>query len=315
MALKPPAFNDVRTYGFEHLRYLAETAHLQEGVVGAGDLKVTAAAGGGMKVDVAGGAGYVKGDSGTPGLGLSHGLFLAVNDGSIANAATLATSDPTNPRIDQICLRVRDSSDLTPGGGSDDATIVVVTGTPTSGATLDNRNGAGALPSDHLRLADVLVAAGSSAVSGGNVRDRRPWARGALSTTLRTAADYTVTSGATVLVDATNLNPRIECSGVPVRVTLEGWATHSTAGTTAAFVPMIDGVDLSFGPIAIAFNTSGYGYNISASWVFTPSAGSRRIGLGVNTAAGTLTIKANGTNGHGLRWTVEELVRQDAHNG
>lgn len=178
MALRPPFPNDARGYGFEHIRYMAETLLNSEGVVNyATDLVVTPAASL-LRVDVAAGAAWIKGDSGTPGVGLSQGLFLAINDAAVANAVTLSAADPTNPRLDQIYVQVRDSTDLTPGGGNDDLIFGVVTGTPTSGATLLNRNGAAALGNDRLLLADVLVPNGATNLTAANIRDRRIPANG-----------------------------------------------------------------------------------------------------------------------------------------
>lgn len=176
MALRTPAFNDAKTYGAEYLRHLAETLLNSEGVANyATDFVVTPAASL-LKVDVAAGAAWVKGDSGTPGMGISQGLYSVVNDAAIANAVTLAASDPTNPRLDQIVLKVRDSSDL--ATGADDALLEVVTGTPTGGATLLNRNGAAALGNDRLLLADVLVPATATSLTAANIRDRRIPANG-----------------------------------------------------------------------------------------------------------------------------------------
>lgn len=173
MALRFPFPNDARGYGFEHIRYMAETLLNSEGVVNyATDMVVTPAASL-LRVDISAGAAWIKGDSGTPGMGLSQGLFMAVNDAAVSNAVTLSAADPTNPRVDQIYVQVRDSTDLTPGGGNDDLIFGVVTGTPTSGATLLNRNGAAALGNDRLLLADVLVGAGATSLTAANIRDRR----------------------------------------------------------------------------------------------------------------------------------------------
>lgn len=88
---------------------------------------------------------------------------------------TVGTANATNPRIDQIVLRVMD--DEFDGSGYIETRIEVLPGTPTAGATLANRNGAATLMSmaensDALYLlADVLVAAGATAIGG--VKDRR----------------------------------------------------------------------------------------------------------------------------------------------
>lgn len=196
MALRLPHLLDTKNYPFAWFRYQVEAgAPIQEGVMTSAAMAVTAAAGGGMRVDIAAGSALVKGDTGSPVTGLSHGLYLVANDASVANAVTLTGSHATLPRLDQIVLRVRDSTDL--ASGADDALFEVLTGTATSGATLDNRNGAAALTNDRLRLADVLVPAASSAVTAGNVRDRRTRSRGNL---VRAAngSDLTTTSSTTV---------------------------------------------------------------------------------------------------------------------
>lgn len=244
MALRTPFANDAKSYGFEWLRAMLETG-LQEGVLnmaGAGtDFKVTAAAAGApLRVDVAAGAALTKGDSGAPGTGLSQGLYLTINDAAIANAVALAAADGSNPRLDQIALRIRDTSDL--AGAADDATLVVLTGTPTSGATLDNRNGNAALPNDHLRLADVLVPAGATAVLAGNVRDRRPWARGARKRIKHlNAGNYSKTSASPGLLDATNLNPRLECSTGLLLVSFSLDYYQNATGEKAVFGIYADG--------------------------------------------------------------------------
>lgn len=237
MTLKTPAFNDAKTYGFEWLRYATEIDQNSEGVVNyTTDLAPTNAATG-LKVDVAAGAAYVKGDSGTPGVGLSQGLYLVVNDAAIANAVTLAAADATNPRIDQVVLKVTDSQDL--GDASDVATLEVLTGTPTGGATLDNRTGAAALTSNRLRIADVLVPATAVNLTAANVRDRRLPANGYASRQITTNQSPTPGAALAMLAtpDRVNLyvpdNAIVELGflalgAITTTVTGSGWAPFIT---------------------------------------------------------------------------------------
>lgn len=318
MALRTPAFNDAKTYGFEWLRYMLEANDLQEGVLGAGDMKVTAAAGGGRRVDIAAGAAFVKGDSGVAALGITQGLFVVVNDAAIANAVTLNTSDATNPRIDQICLRVRDSSDL--ATGADDSTFLVVTGTPTAGATLSNRNGALALPNDHVRLADVLVPAGSAATSAGNIADRRPWARGGYRRIVRNANaaagnDYTVTSATFAAVDATNLAVTLECSGAPVWFRLHGRVGPASAADSKLTaivdgVPVDNGGSTSDGPAN--YLKQGTDHTLAFDWEILPSAGRHVIQPAVASSSGTVVLRAQAAIP--LQLVVQETVRQNGDN-
>jgi hypothetical protein len=93
--------------------------------------------------------------------------FLAqINTGTI-----FTTGDATNPRIDQVFLRILDQQH--DGGGSNLLQIQVVDGTPTGGATLDNRTGVGAVPANSILLADVLQPALSATIVTANIRDRR----------------------------------------------------------------------------------------------------------------------------------------------
>src|SRR3954451_15663447 len=137
---------------FQRVRaMLEESGGVQAGVLGAGDLKVSQRAVGGanQSVDVATGAGWVDVTTGTRN-GLAH-----VYSDAIANVA-LAASNATTPRVDQLVVRYNDTS--IPTGSGNTPTLEVVTGTPTAGATLDNRTGAvtGTALNDTLRLADIL---------------------------------------------------------------------------------------------------------------------------------------------------------------
>jgi microcystin-dependent protein len=78
-------------------------------------------------------------------------------------------ADPTNPRIDRVVVQIRDS--LVAGGGdtSQDAKFRVISGTPTSGATLGNLSGAAAVPSNCFLIGNVLVAAGATSLTAPNL--------------------------------------------------------------------------------------------------------------------------------------------------
>lgn len=101
------------------------------------------------------------------------GLYrVDYNSATILNLDVTA-ADATNPRIDQVYLAVEDQQVV---GSNNTASIRLVTGTPTGGATLDNRTGVGAAPASmaSILLADILVPALSVNVPTANIRDRRP---------------------------------------------------------------------------------------------------------------------------------------------
>lgn len=314
MTFLTPAFNDAKTYGFEWLRRLAHYAGIQEGVMDAGDLKVTQGTSG-MRVTVAAGMAWIRADS-----GFRNGLGMAINDANIENALTLAASHATLPRIDQVCVRLNDSTDGLGTGVGDAAEPIVLQGTPTSGATLDNRSGAAALPNDVLRLADVLVPAASSSVTNANIRDRRPWARGAHRRIVRQANaaganDYTTAGTTLASIDATNLRPRLELAGNPVRLTLMARLSHGTVGAGVHMAPRDNGAAPpgATGDV-FTFLRDTNSSDLTVAWAFdwSPVAGSHLLEWAWRTTAGTASLFARST--HPAILTVEELALQDADN-
>jgi hypothetical protein len=83
----------------------------------------------------------------------------------------VAANASGNPRLDLVVLEVLDLQHV--GTGSSVQQIRVITGTPTAAATLDNRNGAPALPASCVLLADILVPNGAATIGTADIRDRR----------------------------------------------------------------------------------------------------------------------------------------------
>lgn len=288
---------------------------VQEGVLESGAWKVTA--GGALNVSIASSIGtgaLVKGDNIT-----SQGLYyVAPHSTAIVEAHTAAHA--TLPRIDQIVLEVLDATH--DGGASNTVRTRIVDGTATAAATLDNRNGAAALPNNALRLADVLIPAAAVTVLAGNIRDRRQWARGAYSRIVRNAnaaagSDYTTTSATMVDIDATNLMMRLECSGLPVRFSLRG--RMSNAGTNqlwgfAISVDSVTGVDGATSYMYGGHNSvAGGELPLDFIWDWIPAAGSHVIkpqwavsGASASSLLARTTVPA--------LFTVEEIIPQNANN-
>lgn len=81
--------------------------------------------------------------------------------------ATFTTSDATNPRIDRVVAKLKDT--LLDASGLNRLEFAVVVGAPTGGATLVNLSGAAAVPDNALLLANVLIPAGSSSITTSNI--------------------------------------------------------------------------------------------------------------------------------------------------
>jgi hypothetical protein len=132
----------------------AAAAHPHQGVITGLPTSLQVTAGSGLTVKVA--AGYCAVRHPTSG----QGAYLT---GLMAQATlSLATADPSNPRIDLVCARI---SDL--GTSSSSSDVEVVTGTPASSPV------APALPSAAISLATVAVAA--AATVPGTITDLRNW--------------------------------------------------------------------------------------------------------------------------------------------
>jgi hypothetical protein len=278
------------------------TGCLQEGVVEAGAFEVTErGAGANMSVDIAADVGfaYVQGDSIT-----AQGLYCVPPHSATINE-TITTADSSNPRVDQVILEIRDNTHDASGGN--EARIRVVAGTPTSGATLNNRSGAAVKPGSAIVLADVLVPASDTSISNSQIRDRRPWARGAFSA-MSTTTSYTATTQAAL--DTTNLQRRLEISSGLVRVSL-GALFAPPAAECRAYCWM-DGSLLSGTPTGgmAMFYTGG------SSTDQAISSGERVVAVASGSHLFTMAASGNsGTNNiTSPFFVVEEIVRENAAN-
>lgn len=286
-------------------------AGLQEGVMEATSYEVTQrGAGANLSVDIAanatpaanGVAAYVQGDAVT-----GQSLYPVPAHTAVINEAITA-AHATLPRVDRVILEMQDQTH--DGSGAYAARTRVVTGTATAGATLDNLTGAAAVPSSALLLADVLIAATDTAIGNTEIRDRRKWARGALFAASRTAGNVTSSSATPAAVDSTNLNPRIECSGSPMRVTVTSAVAHSSALGEVYLGVAVDGVVQSathFTP-----DTANEFTPISGTWVITPAAGSHKIAPFWAAGIATGTLEANASAP--FHFTLMEIVRQNTAN-
>lgn len=129
--------------------------------------------GAGLQVQITSGNAFVQQTVAIEGGAAYEGLYMVVNDAT-ANPYNTITAPITNPRIDQVILRVYDIKEQGLGGssfarlewlvGSENASA----GLGTMGPGLSNP-GAAALPDNSLRLAYVLQTVAESSISSGNI--------------------------------------------------------------------------------------------------------------------------------------------------
>lgn len=312
MAMATPEFLQTKTYAAMRLRQVFLDLPVQEGVVSSGDLKVAQRAAGGanLSVDIAAGSAFVQGDTTS-----RQGLYHAYNDGLVNLAIGNNTSG--NPRLDQIVCRVYDSQDGL--SGADQATLEVIPGSATAGATLDNRSGAAALPFSAMRVADVLVASGASSIVNSNIRDRRPWARGARGY-IEDSTSGSIALSATVYTLAGILNNsiRLETSGHPVRVRLGYTSSSSAAVVHITYVGLfLDGQVDPTNVVRWALNHQNVAAATATSpvyeWVLPSlAAGSHIFYPGFKVSTGSTSIDRNAI---GPVWmSVEEIFPDFAVN-
>ncbi len=113
-----------------------------------------------MSVNVSAGLAFITGTETT-----KQGTYFIENDATVNK--TIATSDPTNPRIDIVVAKVQDA---TYSGGTNSWSLAVVTGTPAGSPTPP------AAPVNSITLAQVAVAANATTIVTGNITDKRPYA-------------------------------------------------------------------------------------------------------------------------------------------
>lgn len=126
-----------------------------EGIIGAGDLTVTA--GTGNTINVAGGSGWVLGDTDIN----RQPTYRIYNDATVNKGIT---PDPTNPRYVRVVAQINDA---TFSGATRNWQIVAIHGTPAGSPAVP------ALPVSALDLATVLVPAAAASSAAYTFTDNR----------------------------------------------------------------------------------------------------------------------------------------------
>lgn len=134
------------------------------GVIGTGDLQVTADATANMSVNVAAGQCWMAGSQVA-----NQGLYYGLNDATVNLAIAAASS--SDPRIDIVVASAQDEEY---SGTADGWVLQVVTGTPASSPT------APATPANSVLLAHVAVATNATSITAADITDERAYLRPSL---------------------------------------------------------------------------------------------------------------------------------------
>jgi hypothetical protein len=153
----PPSWLQNASHPAENDRLTTQALWATTGIINSASLAVTANSPAAMNVYVADGWAAIVGTTQA-----DMGTYVAYNDASVL--LTITTANPTNPRIDLICMTVNDSYYT---GVTDNVVFQVIAGTPASTPV------APTLPANSISLATVYVGAGALSITSGNITDTR----------------------------------------------------------------------------------------------------------------------------------------------
>jgi hypothetical protein len=158
MALRtPPSWLQNGSHPAENDRLTTQAIWASSGVARTNDLLVSASSPAAMTVSVAAGWAAILGT-----YQANMGVYIAYNDA--ATTATITAANPTNPRIDLVCITVSDAAYT---GALNTVAINVVAGTPAVSPVVPST------PTNSIALARVAVAAGATTITSGNITDVR----------------------------------------------------------------------------------------------------------------------------------------------
>jgi hypothetical protein len=153
----PPSWLQNGSHPAENDRLTTQALWATTGIIKSDSLAVTQNSPVGLSVRVASGWAAVVGT-----IQANMGTYVGYNDAT--TVLSITTADPTNPRIDLVCLTVNDSYYT---GSLDNAILQVVAGTPAGSPV------APTLPANSISLATVAVAAGALSITTANITDTR----------------------------------------------------------------------------------------------------------------------------------------------
>lgn len=153
----PPSWLQAGSYPAQYDRLTAQALWATTGIIGSSSLAVTANSPAGMSVRVASGWAAIVGTTTS-----NMGVYTIFNDAQ--DTLTITTADPTNPRIDLVCITVRDAYY---SGANNDVIFQVIAGTPAGSPV------APSLPDNSVSLATIAVGAAVTQINSGNITDTR----------------------------------------------------------------------------------------------------------------------------------------------
>jgi len=154
MALRtPPSWLQNGSHPAENDRLTTKAIWQTTGIVNPTDLQISQNGGGNMSVNISSGYAAIVGTTQA-----NMGTYMAYNDAS--TNLTISTSNPSNPRIDLICVTI---SDAYYSGSLNTVAFQVIAGTPAASPTVP------ATPANSLALGQIAVGAGVTSILTANI--------------------------------------------------------------------------------------------------------------------------------------------------
>jgi hypothetical protein len=153
----PPSWLQNGSHPAENDRLTTQALWATTGIIKATSLAVTQNTPAGLSVLVASGWAAIVGT-----VQSNMGTYVGYNDATTVLSVT--TADPTNPRIDLVCMTVQDAYYT---GSLNDVILQVVAGTPAGSPV------APSLPANSISLATIAVGAGATSITNANITDTR----------------------------------------------------------------------------------------------------------------------------------------------
>jgi hypothetical protein len=153
----PPSWLQNGSHPAENDRLTTQALWATTGIIKSTSLAVTQNSPAGLSVLVASGWAAIVGTTQS-----NMGTYVGYNDAT--TTLSITTADPTNPRIDLVCMTVQDAYYT---GSLNDVILQVVAGTPAGSPV------APTLPANSISLATIAVGAGATSITNANITDTR----------------------------------------------------------------------------------------------------------------------------------------------